>query len=88
MSAPRAAFERRLERLRVQNLGQNLERFHQARAGAIEILIAIRQINLAAFDGAQLTPFRPTVKPIHLRASAVQIETAGHGDDDIRVRVD
>src|ERR1700686_1732443 len=78
---PGDALELRLERLGVQDLGQDLKRFHDSWARAVEVLIAIGEKDSAVLDGSQFAPSRPFREPIHFLAGSGKVEAAGHAHD-------
>src|SRR5689334_5864876 len=55
---PSCTFMPKMEHLRMQYLRQNFQRLTQARAGAIEILIAVGQVDSPVAHGAEVRPVR------------------------------
>src|SRR5437667_491691 len=80
-----ARLNHQTEDLRVKYPGEDFERLDQARAGPVEILIAVGAINTAIPDCAHSLPARPASQKRHFRASPVQVEATRHEDDDFGV---
>src|SRR5262245_16605923 len=84
-SLPSVALVTEMKNLWMNHLREYLERFHESRAGAIEIVAAIGQVNALVFHGTKLGPIRSLGERRHFPAGARDVESAGHHDEDFRI---
>src|SRR5713101_4792755 len=78
---PAGALVAEIENSRLKDLGQNLQRFDQARTGTIEILVAVGQEDAPIRRGPQLPPIGPPGQGGHFGAGPGEVEAARHDDD-------
>ena len=62
----------------MQDLRQNLKRFHDSRPRAVKVLIPIGQVDRAVPHRSQFVPFRTPGEPVHFLPSTGEIEAARH----------
>src|SRR2546427_5012245 len=78
---PAGAFVAEIETSWMKDLGENLQRFDQARTGTIEKLVTIGQEDAPIRRGPQLPPIGPPGQGRHFGAGPGEVEAARHDDD-------
>src|SRR5215831_19107499 len=78
---PSFSFVAKIKQFGMEQFGQNLQRFNQARPRTIEILIAVGDIDAILFYRFQLPPFGFACQQISLFHRARDVEAAGRDED-------
>ncbi len=71
--------------LRIQNLRQNLRRFHNARPRPVEVLVPVRHEHAAVLDRGKPRPERVSHQGRHFPAGTLDVESARHDSDHVGV---
>src|SRR6266446_10827443 len=78
---PCRPFAAEVKLVRVQDLGEDLRAFRQPRPGAVEVLVSIREIDLAA----QRHPSRIVFDEMEVALDLCDVEAARHDDQHVGI---
>src|SRR5439155_15966304 len=74
------------ERVRVEDVREDLDAVHEARAGAAEVARGVHREHRVLADRGKVPPSREAGEDLRICDRAVHVEPARHEDDDLRGR--
>jgi hypothetical protein len=83
---PRGPYMARERNLRVEHLGEDLGGVGEAGAGAVEVGVAVGEIDAGSAHGREVGPAGPGLEQRQLLQAAGEVVAAGGDDDDVGVR--
>ncbi len=73
---------------RMQDLGEDFDRFNQPRFGPVEEMIAVRQPHLPGFDSPQPLPGNIVIQDLHLTSSFIDAVATRTDNNDVGIGLD